>query len=287
MAEAKLAGFGLRSYGDVIFNTDGAYDIGKAGATRPRDLFLTRNALVGGTLGVTGVTTLGTLNAGAISGTTIGASGTITGTATTILQGSGKTTGTQFLRLTNTGGDTYCGVESSAGNAVMVGASAYATFLSTANATGLVLGTNGVVRVTLNAAGTLTTFATPVTFGANALTAGAISGTTGAFVADGGANDNACGVRNSNVSVAGRAAFQLSTAASALVWQWFARNGDLFCGVGGVADYIQVYKTTGATEFVSTVSAAGFKVGAAVGVDFGPAHPASITIVKGIVTACS
>lgn len=43
--------------GDLLF-TDASYDIGKSGATRPRDIFASRNAVVGGTLGVTGATTL-------------------------------------------------------------------------------------------------------------------------------------------------------------------------------------------------------------------------------------
>lgn len=38
--------------------TDATYDIGASGATRPRDLFLSRNAVIGGTLGVTGAATL-------------------------------------------------------------------------------------------------------------------------------------------------------------------------------------------------------------------------------------
>mgnify|MGYP005816940903 FL=1 len=42
---------------DLLF-TDNTYDIGKSGATRPRDLFASRNAVLGGTLDVTGVTTL-------------------------------------------------------------------------------------------------------------------------------------------------------------------------------------------------------------------------------------
>lgn len=50
MAELKLAGLGLRSYGNLIFDTDNAYDIGASGATRPRDLFLARNAVIGGSL---------------------------------------------------------------------------------------------------------------------------------------------------------------------------------------------------------------------------------------------
>jgi len=41
---------------DLLF-TDALYDIGKSGATRPRDGFFSRNVTVGGTLGVTGITT--------------------------------------------------------------------------------------------------------------------------------------------------------------------------------------------------------------------------------------
>ena len=43
--------------GDLKF-TDATYDIGKSGLTRPRDFFLSRNATIGGTLAVTGLTTL-------------------------------------------------------------------------------------------------------------------------------------------------------------------------------------------------------------------------------------
>lgn len=43
--------------GNLLF-TDATYDIGASGATRPRDLFLSRNAVVGGTIGVTGAATL-------------------------------------------------------------------------------------------------------------------------------------------------------------------------------------------------------------------------------------
>ena len=47
--------------GTIISNlifTDNTYDIGASGATRPRDLYLSRNAVVGGTLAVTGHVTL-------------------------------------------------------------------------------------------------------------------------------------------------------------------------------------------------------------------------------------
>ena len=42
---------------DVLF-VDATYDIGKSGASRPGDFFQSRNATLGGTLGVTGVATL-------------------------------------------------------------------------------------------------------------------------------------------------------------------------------------------------------------------------------------
>ncbi len=46
--------------------TDATYDIGASGATRPRDLFLSRNAVIGGTLNAIGNVTLGT--AGSVKG---------------------------------------------------------------------------------------------------------------------------------------------------------------------------------------------------------------------------
>lgn len=42
--------------GNLLF-TDATYDIGASGATRPRDLFLSRNLVAGGTINVTGHTT--------------------------------------------------------------------------------------------------------------------------------------------------------------------------------------------------------------------------------------
>ncbi len=48
----------LKLGGNLIWPTDNTYDIGASGATRPRDLFLGRNAVVGGTLAVTDDATL-------------------------------------------------------------------------------------------------------------------------------------------------------------------------------------------------------------------------------------
>src|SRR5574341_1428553 len=59
--------------------TDNTYDLGASGATRPRDLFLARNAVIGGTLNVAGAVTLDgnvTLGNAAADGVTV--TGTIT-----------------------------------------------------------------------------------------------------------------------------------------------------------------------------------------------------------------
>ena len=73
---------------DVLF-VDATYDIGKAGANRPRDFFQSRNATIGGTLGVVGaatVATLGVTGAATLS-STLGVTGvtTLTGGLNTAL----------------------------------------------------------------------------------------------------------------------------------------------------------------------------------------------------------
>jgi hypothetical protein len=79
---------------NLIF-TDATYDIGASGATRPRDLHLSRNALMGGTLGVTGLITATGGVSGALTGNVTGdlsgnvTGGTISGTTGTF---SGATT---------------------------------------------------------------------------------------------------------------------------------------------------------------------------------------------------
>lgn len=67
---------------DLLF-TDATYDIGKSGATRPRDGHFSRNMAVGGTLGVTGATTLSsTLGVTGLITASGGLSGALTGNVT-------------------------------------------------------------------------------------------------------------------------------------------------------------------------------------------------------------
>ena len=64
-------GVGLTLGGHLLFSPDATYDIGAAGATRPRDVFMSRDLTVGrntgmvGTLAVNGAATLGDANADA------------------------------------------------------------------------------------------------------------------------------------------------------------------------------------------------------------------------------
>lgn len=60
-ASSDTVTFNSQVASDVLF-TDALYDIGKSGATRPRDLFLSRNLTVGGTLQVVGSAYLVTNN---------------------------------------------------------------------------------------------------------------------------------------------------------------------------------------------------------------------------------
>jgi hypothetical protein len=92
---------------DLLF-TDDTYDIGKSGATRPRDLFQSRNAAIGGTLAVTGTTALTgalTLTGGLNTPLVVaqGGTGLATLTSANVLIGAG--TGTPTFVAPSTSGN--------------------------------------------------------------------------------------------------------------------------------------------------------------------------------------
>jgi hypothetical protein len=83
---------------------------------------------------------------------------TIAGTAATtsqVLNSTGSTTGATYGRWFNTGSDLIWGIESSAGGALLTGASAYAAVLYTNSAVPLQFGTAGTVKATLDSSGNL------------------------------------------------------------------------------------------------------------------------------------
>ena len=125
---------------DLLF-TDATYDIGKSGASRPRDLFQSRNATIGGTLGVTGATTLSsTVATGAL---------TVTGAAT-VSTTLGVTGATTLSSTVGTGALTVTGNETVSGTLGVTGA----TTLSSTVATGALTVTgNETVSGTLGVTG--------------------------------------------------------------------------------------------------------------------------------------
>ena len=101
-ANTAVTGIPVPITQDLLF-TDNTYDIGKSGATRPRDLFQSRNATIGGTLAVTGIATLTaqpilsslTASQAVFSDGSKGlASNAITGTGNVVMSASPTLTGT-------------------------------------------------------------------------------------------------------------------------------------------------------------------------------------------------
>ena len=90
-----------------------------------------------------------------ITGGTPSFAGTITSTKATspIFTNSAASTGSKYWEQTNTGAQLYWGNESSTGGSLVSGSPAYSSFLSTGNATDLVLGTNLVKGAILTATG--------------------------------------------------------------------------------------------------------------------------------------
>jgi hypothetical protein len=92
--------------------------------------------------------------------------GAATATTNTILA-NGTTTGANFWRITNTGGDGVLGVEGSTNSGICTDSTAYSTLLYTVGATSLQFGTNSLVRATLNSSGNLGLGVTPSAWGSN------------------------------------------------------------------------------------------------------------------------
>lgn len=135
---------------DLLF-TDATYDIGKSGASRPRDLFQSRNATIGGTLAVTGATTLSSTVAtgaltvtGAASVSSTLASGPLTVTGNETVSGTLGVTGAATLSstLAVTGATTLTGglntplVVAQGGSGRATATTAYAVLASGTTATG-------------------------------------------------------------------------------------------------------------------------------------------------------
>ena len=175
---------------DLLF-LDATYDIGKSGASRPRDLFQSRNATIGGTLGVTGATTLSsTVATGAL---------TVTGAAT-VSTTLGVTGATTLSSTVATGALTVTGNETVSGTLAVTGATTLTGGLNTP----LVVAQGGTGLATLTANNVLLgngsstpSFVAPSTTG-NVLTS---NGTTWASTAVAAATQQALGTAEGRLTL--------------------------------------------------------------------------------------
>lgn len=106
--------------GNLLFSADNSFDIGASGATRPRDLFLGRNALISGTSQLQGNVGIGQVASAAVGLTVNPPSTALSGTAQSIL----SVLGTFSSAATVSGADVAIGVTTVASSFTM--ASGYA-----------------------------------------------------------------------------------------------------------------------------------------------------------------
>lgn len=92
----------VQSAGHLIPEADASFDIGISGTQRPRNLFLSGNATLGGTIGVTGAATLGSISSAAATLTAITATSiTVSTQASQSTVDLGTITGSPAINLTS------------------------------------------------------------------------------------------------------------------------------------------------------------------------------------------
>lgn len=284
----------------ITFNltfTDATYDIGASGATRPRDLFLSRNAVIGGTLGVTGATTL----SAALTYGGVALTNAVTGTGKMVLDTSptlvtpalGTPSALVGTNITGTAASLTAGTAS----AVAVGG---ITGLGTGVATALAVNTGSSGAVLLHSGALV---GSSLSTGSGAISGGAGSFTTGTFTdnilcAPSGTLQNAAGWDNViQVQGAQYPAISLrKTNATAQQWD-IANNNSALSFYDGTnyamtlfnAGGLNLGAPTGGDKGLGTINAAGayYANGDAGVASFGPSAVASITVKNGIITAIS
>lgn len=153
--------------GHVLFSPDNTFDIGAAGATRPRTLYavnvvLANNAASAGIIRLPNNNAIAWRNPGNTADNTIklNASDAFEFSASITLPISGQamlingaTTGLSYFQWTNTGGAMFVGLGSSALGGLFVGGTAYAASIGSTNATSLELATNNTIRFRVDSTG--------------------------------------------------------------------------------------------------------------------------------------
>ena len=155
---AKNATYGLTAYG-VAGSANDVTLLNSAGTV-----------VMANPTGTTTATFAGAVTATSASAHTFGTTNTVAFTAgkisqtavsTDIFSSTGATTAGRWLRLTNTSGDAYIGIESNAGGSLLTGSTPYATVITSATGVPVQIGTGDTLRATFASTGT--TFAGAVT----------------------------------------------------------------------------------------------------------------------------
>jgi hypothetical protein len=148
----------ITSLGTLASNllfVDATYDIGASGATRPRDLFLSRNAVIGGTLGLTGLATFATLTV----------TGTLTLTGATVA-GAPTWSSAQAITLSTAAQPNITSLGTLAANLLFVDATYDIGASGATRPRDLFLSRNAVIGGTLGVTGAVTHSSTTVLTGA-------------------------------------------------------------------------------------------------------------------------
>ena len=109
--------------------------------------------------GIGGGTIFGYTTTGLSITGTLGVTGLITSTAgnnAQVFRSASATTGYQYCEFANTGSTLRFGIDSSTGGSLFTGGGAYSANIGTTSATSFQIGTNGVVRMTIDSAGAVT-----------------------------------------------------------------------------------------------------------------------------------
>lgn len=148
-----LTAQGATLTGDLLFSPDATYDIGKTGASRPRDIFATRNIQSAGTM--SGVSVSGTA-----SSFVTGVFAATNNAQTLVVQTAGLADGFTVLQVANAGGDGRVAMSRAGGGDVFTGSLGNAMGVGTNNAKPLQFATSAIVRWTIHTDGGLSSDAT-------------------------------------------------------------------------------------------------------------------------------
>lgn len=215
---------------------------------------------IGGTTPAAGAFTTGTFSS------TLGVTGTTTSVGTAAVakiavDGTGTTTSAHVFTLSNTGATMRLGIGASTTSSGFTNSAAYSTFFGSDGATSVHLGTNGIVRFTIDSAGAVTVpgtlglSGTKIAFSATAPTLASGGCTSAAMVDNAGTAYFTATVGTSGCSGSQPLVFTLP--AATVGWNCYARNGTTSATSAPAQTGVPSTTSVTITNFVRTTGVAG------------------------------